>query len=100
MLGVTTLVNALVTAVIVVQAHPGATQEELRAEIMAQSKYIASLENQNLFHCEKKLSKRDGTSLSRLEAIAHRRIDRVRTLRRELNLEEDGKRIKTSIFIF
>jgi hypothetical protein len=91
MLGVTTLVAAVVAAVSLVQAHPGATQEELRAEILAQSKYIANLENQNLFHCEKKLNKRDGTSPTELETIARRRMEKVKALRKELNLGEDGK---------
>jgi hypothetical protein len=96
MLGVTKLVTALVAVVSLVQAHPGETQEEHQAEILARSDYIANLENQSLFHCQKKLNKRDGASLSGLETIARRRMEKVRELRKELNLEEDGKRIKTS----
>jgi hypothetical protein len=91
MLGVTTLVAALAVAASLVQAHPGETQEELQAEMLAQSKYIASLDNQNLFHCEKKLNKRDGASPTELETLAQRRMEKVKALRRELNIGEDGK---------
>jgi hypothetical protein len=89
-LGVFALVTALTAVFTLAKSHPGETQEGLRAEMLAQRKYIAKLENQNLFHCERKLHKRDSLALSEFEIIARRRKDKVKALRRKLNLGEDG----------
>lgn len=94
MLSLTTLLAALVASASLVHAHPGASREEIQAEILAQSEYVANLENTNLYHCEKKLNKRDGSSASELETIARRRMEKVSMLRRELNLREDGKKLR------
>jgi hypothetical protein len=86
MLRFTVLITAFAAVASFVNAHPGMTQEELQAEILARS-----TNQYNLLHCEKKLQKRDGSSPSDLETIARRRIERVKALRRDLNLQGNGK---------
>jgi hypothetical protein len=91
MINFITIGIALLRVVTIVMAHPGATDEELRAELKVRNDYIASLENNNLLHCAKILNKRDGSGSNELESIANRRMRKVKALRRDLGLSEDGR---------
>jgi hypothetical protein len=77
-------------AIALVHAHPGASHESLEAELRVRNDYIASLENKDFAHCAPKLTKRGETGQNELQAIARRRIEKVKALRRELGLAEGG----------
>jgi hypothetical protein len=81
----------------IIQAHPRASDSDLRAEVEARNRYLETLENKNLLHCAKKLDKRDGNGPTGIETIAQRRISKVKALRRKLGLNEDGKYYKPQV---
>jgi hypothetical protein len=89
MVNIFTYTVALVAAALV-YSHPGESEEILQAELEARSNYIAGLENNNLANCVPKLKKRSESGYNDYQAIAKRRVEKVKALRRELGLAEDG----------
>jgi hypothetical protein len=87
---------AAFAVIALVHAHPGESQESLQAELEVRNGYIASLENKNLAHCIPKLTKRGDPGQNELQAIANRRIEKVKALRGERGLSEDGMWISVS----
>jgi hypothetical protein len=86
---------ALVAATLV-YSHPGESEDSLRADLEARNSYIASLENNNFANCVPKLNKRSESGQNEYQAIAKRRVEKVKSLRRELGLAEDGTRVPAS----
>jgi hypothetical protein len=91
MIGLLTIAATLLVEPLLVQAHVGASLESLRAEHKAHHDYIRSLEHTNLAHCIPKLAKRSNFEQNDVQAIAKRRIEKVKLLRRERGLNEDGE---------
>jgi hypothetical protein len=83
--------TAALAAATLVQAHPGQSEESLRAELEAVNAYIGTLDNANLANCVPKFTKRGLDGQNQLQTVVNRRLDKVKALRRDLGLAEDGK---------
>jgi hypothetical protein len=90
----------VLAAATLVQAHPGQSEESLMAELNIRNAYIENLENANLANCVPKLTKRGLDGQDQLQAIAKRRLEKVKALRRGLGLAEDGTRIHYAYQIY
>ena len=80
------ILAALVASTSLVQAHPGESQAQKRAEMDLRNKYIRSMEKSDLVHCAGKL-----TALGEVQKTVERRETILKTLRRKRGLSEQGK---------
>src|ERR1700712_1309984 len=79
---------ALAAGASIVQAHPGDTQAQKRAEMDARNVYIRSLEKTDLVHCAAKLAAR-----GEVQRTVERREALLKTLRKKRGLSVDGMKI-------
>jgi hypothetical protein len=86
---------ALAAGASLVQAHPGDTQAQKRAEMNARNEYIRSLENTDLVHCAGKLAAR-----GEVQKTVERREAILKTLRRKRGLSEHGMATITLLKLF
>lgn len=78
--------SILLALAALVTAHPGHSQEELRAEGAARWAYIASLEKTDLAHCATKLAARGV-----VERTINRRREALINLRKRADSKSSGK---------
>jgi len=77
---------ALAAGASLVQAHPGESMAQKRAELNLRNHYIRSLENTDLVHCAGKLAAR-----GEVQNTVERREALLKTLRQKRGLSDDGK---------